>query len=212
MVTSAGAARRCGEHLVGRSDGRLARRQHRRRRIRLAVVRSQQLGRFRAVCRRRASAPVAPRPRCSPRSRIWPGCLAHVCNRTPERARALCDDSGPSRIPVDDIGVCAGADVVVNATSHRSRDDDVPVDVLDSARRRPSCSISSTGAARRVRSSRCASARPSRDRRVRRCSSEQARCVRALVRRAGSGRDVSGRPTATGMIWRAVRDDVSLIA
>ncbi len=58
----------------------------------------------------------------------WPGCLAHVYNRTPERGRLLCERFGPMAQPVDDIGVVAGADIVVNASTVGFRDDDFPVD------------------------------------------------------------------------------------
>jgi shikimate dehydrogenase len=59
----------------------------------------------------------------------WPGCVAHVWNRTPERARTLCERFGSMAQPVDDVGVIAGADVVVNATSIGLRDDNVPMDL-----------------------------------------------------------------------------------
>ena len=59
----------------------------------------------------------------------WPGCLAHVWNRTPERARSLCERFGSVAQPVDDVGVIAGADVVVNATSIGLRDNNVPLDL-----------------------------------------------------------------------------------
>lgn len=59
----------------------------------------------------------------------WSGCLAHVWNRTPERARSLCERFGSVAHPVDDIGVIAGADVVVNATSIGLKDDSVPIDL-----------------------------------------------------------------------------------
>jgi shikimate dehydrogenase len=59
----------------------------------------------------------------------WTGCVVHVYNRTPERARALCERFGPSVQPVDDIGVIAGADLVVNATSVGLANDDFPIDV-----------------------------------------------------------------------------------
>ena len=54
----------------------------------------------------------------------WPGCYAHVYNRTPERARLLCERFGSVAQPIDDIGVAAGADLVVNATSVGLRDDE----------------------------------------------------------------------------------------
>jgi shikimate dehydrogenase len=59
----------------------------------------------------------------------WPGCRAHVYNRTPERARLLCERFGSVAQPVDDIGVIAGAQLVVNATSLGLRDDALPMDV-----------------------------------------------------------------------------------
>jgi shikimate dehydrogenase len=59
----------------------------------------------------------------------WPNCLAHVWNRTPERARTLCERFGSAAHPVDDIGVVAGADVVVNATSVGLKDDAFPIDL-----------------------------------------------------------------------------------
>jgi len=59
----------------------------------------------------------------------WRGAVVHVYNRTPERARALCERFGSAVQPVDDIGVIAGADLVVNATSVGLANDDVPIDV-----------------------------------------------------------------------------------
>jgi shikimate dehydrogenase len=58
----------------------------------------------------------------------WPGCVAHVYNRTPERARLLCERFGSVAQPVDDAGVIAGAQLVVNATSVGLRDDRLPLD------------------------------------------------------------------------------------
>lgn len=58
----------------------------------------------------------------------WPGALAHVYNRTPERARILCERFRSIAQPVDDIGVIAGAQLVVNATSLGLRDDTLPID------------------------------------------------------------------------------------
>ena len=58
----------------------------------------------------------------------WPGCTAHVFNRTPERARLLCERFSSVAQPVDDVGVIAGAQLVVNATSVGLRDDQVPID------------------------------------------------------------------------------------
>jgi shikimate dehydrogenase len=59
----------------------------------------------------------------------WPGCIVHVYNRTPERARVLCERFGPGVQPVDDMGVVAGADLVVNATAVGLANDDFPIDV-----------------------------------------------------------------------------------
>lgn len=58
----------------------------------------------------------------------WPGCTAHIYNRTPERARLLAERFGSVAQPVDDIGVIAGAQVVVNATSVGLNDDALPID------------------------------------------------------------------------------------
>ena len=58
----------------------------------------------------------------------WPGCIAHVYNRTPERARQLAARFGAFAQPVDDVGVVAGADLLVNATSVGLRDDATPID------------------------------------------------------------------------------------
>lgn len=58
----------------------------------------------------------------------WPGCVAHVFNRAPERARLLCERFGSFAQPVDDVGVIAGAQLVVNATSVGLRDDALPID------------------------------------------------------------------------------------
>ena len=59
----------------------------------------------------------------------WPGCLAHVYNRTPERARLLCERFRSAAHPVDDVGVIAGCQLVVNATSVGMHDDALPLDV-----------------------------------------------------------------------------------
>jgi shikimate dehydrogenase len=59
----------------------------------------------------------------------WPGSVVHVYNRTPERARVLCERFGPTVQSVDDIGVVAGADLVVNATSIGLSSDAFPIDV-----------------------------------------------------------------------------------
>lgn len=58
----------------------------------------------------------------------WPGCSAHVYNRTPERARILCERFGTVAQPVDDAGVIAGAQLIVNATSIGLRDESMPLD------------------------------------------------------------------------------------
>jgi shikimate dehydrogenase len=59
----------------------------------------------------------------------WPECSAHVFNRTPERARLLCERFGSVAQPVDDVGVIAGAQLVVNATSIGLRDGSLPIDI-----------------------------------------------------------------------------------
>lgn len=59
----------------------------------------------------------------------WSGCVVHVYNRTPERARVLCERFGSFAQPVDDIGVIAGAQLLVNATTIGLRDDSTPIDV-----------------------------------------------------------------------------------
>jgi len=58
----------------------------------------------------------------------WDRCIAHVYNRTPERARILCERFRSVANPVDDIGAVAGAQLVVNATSVGLRDDAFPLD------------------------------------------------------------------------------------
>jgi shikimate dehydrogenase len=58
----------------------------------------------------------------------WPGCYAHVYNRTPERARILCERFSAVSQPIDDVGAAAGADLVVNATPVGLRDDNYPID------------------------------------------------------------------------------------
>jgi shikimate dehydrogenase len=58
----------------------------------------------------------------------WPGCQAHVYNRTPERARILCERFSTVAHAVDDAGAVAGAQLVVNATSVGLRDDAMPID------------------------------------------------------------------------------------
>ena len=59
----------------------------------------------------------------------WPGSVVHVYNRTPERARSLSERFGSSVQPVDDVGVVAGADLVVNATSVGLGSDEFPIDI-----------------------------------------------------------------------------------
>jgi shikimate dehydrogenase len=58
----------------------------------------------------------------------WQNCTAHVYNRTPERARLLCERFGSVAQPVDDVGVIAGSQLVVNATSLGLRDTSAPMD------------------------------------------------------------------------------------
>ena len=58
----------------------------------------------------------------------WPACVAHVHNRTPERARLLCERFGSVARPADDIGIIAGCQLVVNATSVGLHDDAMPLD------------------------------------------------------------------------------------
>jgi shikimate dehydrogenase len=59
---------------------------------------------------------------------MWPGSFAHVFNRTPERARLLCERFSSFAQPVDDVGAIAGAQLIVNATSIGLRDDSYPLD------------------------------------------------------------------------------------
>ncbi|HEY4131622.1 MAG TPA: shikimate dehydrogenase [Gemmatimonadaceae bacterium] len=59
----------------------------------------------------------------------WSGCTAHVYNRTPERAAQLAKRFRSVAQPVDDVGVIAGSQLVVNATSLGLRDDSMPIDV-----------------------------------------------------------------------------------
>lgn len=59
----------------------------------------------------------------------WPGSYAHVYNRTPERARILCERFRAVAQPVDDVGVIAGAQLIVNATSIGLKTNDVPMDL-----------------------------------------------------------------------------------
>jgi shikimate dehydrogenase len=58
----------------------------------------------------------------------WPNCYAHVYNRTPERARILCERFSAFAQPVDDVGVIVGAQLIVNATTIGLRDDTNPID------------------------------------------------------------------------------------
>ena len=59
----------------------------------------------------------------------WPGCNAHVYNRTPERAVLLCERFSAFAHAVDDVGVIGGADLVVNATSIGLTNNSVPIDL-----------------------------------------------------------------------------------
>jgi shikimate dehydrogenase len=59
----------------------------------------------------------------------WPGSVVHLYNRTPERARALCERFGHNVHAADDIGVVGGADLVVNATSVGLTNDAFPIDI-----------------------------------------------------------------------------------
>jgi shikimate dehydrogenase len=58
----------------------------------------------------------------------WDGCTVHVYNRTPERARLLCERFGAFAQPVDDIGAIGGAQLVVNATTIGLHDGGLPID------------------------------------------------------------------------------------
>lgn len=64
----------------------------------------------------------------------WHGCSVRVHNRTPARARALCERFRAVAQPVDDIRRAADVDLLVNATSVGLRNDDVPVDLSFVAR------------------------------------------------------------------------------
>jgi shikimate dehydrogenase len=57
----------------------------------------------------------------------WEGCTAHVFNRTPERAKLLCERFGDFAQPVDDMAVILGADLLVNATSIGLHGNDLPI-------------------------------------------------------------------------------------
>lgn len=59
----------------------------------------------------------------------WPRCYAHVYNRTPERARILCERFRSFAQPVDDAGAIGGAQLVVNATTVGLRDERYPIDL-----------------------------------------------------------------------------------
>jgi shikimate dehydrogenase len=59
---------------------------------------------------------------------LWPDCYAHVHNRTPERARLLCERFRSIAQPIDDVGVVAGSDLVVNATAVGLHDEGFPLD------------------------------------------------------------------------------------
>jgi len=58
----------------------------------------------------------------------WENCTVHVHNRTPERARLLCERFGAFAQPVDDIGAIGRAQLVVNATTIGLHDDRLPID------------------------------------------------------------------------------------
>lgn len=57
----------------------------------------------------------------------WSGCRAHVFNRTPERARMLCERFRDVAQSVDDIAGILGSELVVNATSIGVRTWDLPI-------------------------------------------------------------------------------------
>ena len=57
----------------------------------------------------------------------WPGCRAHVYNRTIERARQLCERFRDVAQPVDDVAGILGSELVVNATSIGVRDFALPI-------------------------------------------------------------------------------------
>jgi len=59
----------------------------------------------------------------------WPGVVAHVYNRTPERASILCERFRSVARAVDDIGAIGGAQLVVNATSVGLHDEAMPIDL-----------------------------------------------------------------------------------
>ncbi len=58
----------------------------------------------------------------------WSGCTARVYNRTPERARLLAERFGAVARAVDDVGMIAGSQLVVNATSIGLSDQALPLD------------------------------------------------------------------------------------
>ena len=123
---------------------------------------------------------------------LWPGCYAHVYNRTPERARLLCERFGSVAQPIDDVGVAAGADLVVNATSVGLRDDEFPMDPVagraDERRDRSRLSTGRNGVG--ARASRDGHPRVRRHRHAR--GARRAR-IRAMVRRrARPAGDVGG--------------------
>lgn len=60
---------------------------------------------------------------------LWPGCRAHVYNRTPERARALCERFSTIAHSVDDVAGILGSELVVNATSIGLRDNAFPIEL-----------------------------------------------------------------------------------
>ena len=58
----------------------------------------------------------------------WPGCIAQIFNRTPERAARLSERFRSIARAVDDVGAIAGAQLVVNATTVGLRDESMPLD------------------------------------------------------------------------------------
>lgn len=58
----------------------------------------------------------------------WPRAKALVHNRTPSRARSLCERFQPVAQPIDDVARLGSADLVVNATSVGLSGDSVPID------------------------------------------------------------------------------------
>lgn len=60
---------------------------------------------------------------------LWPAASVRIYNRTPSRARLLCERFGSIAQPVDDVRELADADLVVNATSIGLHDESTPIDV-----------------------------------------------------------------------------------